>query len=599
MHSYAGNNVQGQFIDLANRLEHLITYSSQLIFVSGEAMSHQASFVQRFLGNQNEHANIVYLDARKKIDLPSFRRRVGQQLSRDKAIDLSKPLTESLSRLLTTENEFVLVAVTHAEGLSNDILKELWDLVLQNRFARHRHHLNVLVFGETNWAEGAKSWLPANSNSKPVLLSSETVTKSSESPVALSELDELIASKRAEFDKRIAKRNHAYVPLNPLKKWWVKLLIASVFLLSFGGILIGQYFDVTKEALAEFSSFLFQSDLQETSPQDVIMNDTSSAVVDQATASDETSDVNSSPMLNESPSSIFNLPQGQVTVTEWKDAVKALPTVPIDVGADQPINDASAIAETRVDTELEVEELVAIDDSPVLLGESVGLNLSELTIQDERLSSQETAVSPAQNESEQSNEALAQTTVDKLLSDNTANINLIASADNQSATVAPAQQSEEDFTQATDTVDEIEQQATLVEEQEDARVDYPVDDIVSVEQLAQLTADSQETQNIDIQTNTSKFDNALVKNLDNASFVLQISAMSSEKVLNEYLSDNQLTDRVWVYQVERFGGPWHVVLWNKTFSTIEEARNEVSALPQSIQAAEPFAKRVSQIKPLL
>lgn len=587
MHSYAGNNVQGQFVDLANRLEHLITYSSQLIFVSGEAMSHQTSFVQRFLGNQNEHANIVYLDARKKIDLPSFRRRVGQQLSRDKPIDLSKPLTESLSRLLTTENEFVLVAVTHAEGLSNDILKELWDLVLQNRFARHRHHLNVLVFGETNWAEGAKAWLPANSNSKPVLLTSETVTKASEQHLALSDLDELIASKRAQFDKRIAKRSRPAASANPLKKWWVKLLIASVFILSFGGILIGQYFDLTKEALTEFSSFLFQSQIEQSqaheeqvAQQAEIEQPAAENVADPIDVSSKTTNIDSEAgVVSESASSIFNLPQGQVTVTEWKDAIKSLPTVPLEVGIED--SDATASNEDLASTQpiepIDSEQYSTSEST--LLGESVGLNLSELTLDNasELSTTNNLATLPINQVTETSTTATS-------VEESTTELD-IEPALNESNSLAP-----------TDTVNVSEsaaQQATLIEAQEEARIDYPVEDIVSVEQLAQLNADTPQT------AESSVFDNEWAKSLDNDRFVLQISAMSSEQVLKEYLADNQLTDRVRVYQIERFGGPWHVVLWNKTFATIEEARNEVNALPQSIQAAEPFAKRVSQIKPLL
>ena len=55
-----------------------------------------------------------------------------------------------------------------------------------------------------------------------------------------------------------------------LRHWWMKLLLVGVFLLSFASILIWQYFDVTKNALEEFTQFIFQqAPVEETTTNEI------------------------------------------------------------------------------------------------------------------------------------------------------------------------------------------------------------------------------------------------------------------------------------------------------------------------------------------
>ena len=78
--------------------------------------------------------------------------------------------------------------------------------------------------------------------------------------------------------------------------------------------------------------------------------------------------------------------------------------------------------------------------------------------------------------------------------------------------------------------------------------------------------------------------------------MLQVSGMSSRTVLNEYLRDNQLNDLVWIYKTKRYGGDWFVVLYNKSFTSLNRARNGVDELPQTTRQSAPFAKSIAMIK---
>src|SRR5690606_23195474 len=134
------------YTDLHNRLDHLVTYSSQLIFVSGQGVSIERDFVESYLAKKSDIANIGYLGAANKLTIAQYRQRIVEQLVGKLRIDYSRPLTEILPRALGNQEQFILIAVTQADCLPKPVLLELWDLVLQNRFARQRHHMNILLF---------------------------------------------------------------------------------------------------------------------------------------------------------------------------------------------------------------------------------------------------------------------------------------------------------------------------------------------------------------------------------------------------------------------------------------------------------------------
>lgn len=352
------HSMKNDFIDLQSRLEHLITYSSQLVFVSGDGMSKQIKFAQHFLSHQNELANIGYVDANTKLDIISYRKKFIQQLVGPVKVDYSKPLTLLIPRLLKAQSEFILIAVTHADRLPDDFLQELWDLVLQNRFAKNRHHLNILVFGEKEWASRAKSWLPANSNNKPVLLANEFVDRSVPESQGMSELDQLISTKRQLFNERLALReSDEHSSSSLLSQWWVKVLLSLIFFVTFTGILVSQYITLEQAKTFYASIFDYQSAPLDTEP----LQDEQS-VIDTGNVADTESTLDVAEEAVDDGPSFLTLADDQRRVVDWADAVKSLPASPIEVSHDSTDNsDVLSLSESQI--QAPTEAIAGLDEA--------------------------------------------------------------------------------------------------------------------------------------------------------------------------------------------------------------------------------------------
>ncbi|MDM7861627.1 hypothetical protein QTP81_13585 [Alteromonas sp. ASW11-36] len=224
--------------ELHHRLNQMVNYSSQLIFVSSDGIGQQQRTLESFLADQDELTEVAFIAARPSLPITQYRRQICQQLLGQVAGSFVRPLNELLESLNHHDGP-VLIGITQAQLLPNAFLQELWQLVLQSRFAANKQHLNIVLFGETQWAEQAQKWLPAKNTATPLLLSSETVL------APRSELDALIAQKRRAFHQRLAKRTATpendieSVPL--LRKPWFILCLIACFFACFSALLAWQY----------------------------------------------------------------------------------------------------------------------------------------------------------------------------------------------------------------------------------------------------------------------------------------------------------------------------------------------------------------------
>ena len=516
------HTMQNDFLDLQSRLEHLITYSSQLVFVSGDGMGKQLNFAQQFLSNQNELANIGYVDADKASDVITYRKKFIRQLVGPQRVDYSKPLTVLIPRLLKEKSQFILIAVTHAELLPDEFMQELWDLVLQNRFAKNRHHLNILVFGEKQWASKAKSWLPANSNNKPVLLANESVDRGFQESQNTSELEQLIATKRQQFSERVAAREKHYtVRSNVLSQWWMKLLLATVFFITFTGILLTQY--VSVDQAKAFYASIFEGPLAERG----VEQNSSLPITEEEKAESTVIDENKSSEITEVKPSFLHLADDQRRVVDWEDAVKSLPKVPVDVSSEP--NEGT-------------EEVTGSE----LLQEA---DTSDVSVED---ATQEAIATTESTEDDYDYPVEDITSIEQL--------NALAGND-----ATPPLQESESPAASDDQADTVStDNANAVEEQ-------PLSEIDSTATLY-------------------TFDEVALLDLEAGRYLLQFSAMSTEEALNFYLQSNQLSNDVWIYKTQRFGGDWFVVLHNQAFESLDQA----NAAAQNLSLdAQPFAKSVA------
>ncbi|MBC3767612.1 SPOR domain-containing protein [Neptunicella marina] len=499
------------YTDLHNRLDHLVTYSSQLIFVSGEGLNVESEFVERYLAKKSDVANIAYLGAANRLSQSQYRQRIVEQLVGKVRLDYSRPLTEILPRILGNEEQFILIAVTSADNLSQSMLSELWDVVLQNRFARQRHHLNILLFGQHQWAEQAKSWLPTNHSDQPVLLSHHSLpaTQSTDLTHSETELEALIREKRQQFDLRLQQRNKTIYREPVLSKWWAKLLITLVFVISFIGIMQWQYYEQSKALFNDvYAMFLGPA------PQPVAIK-----AVDEENA------------------------ESNVTTNSTEYTTEVGPV--------------------QQNTSLDLTNDVAPQQDASLISDWENAS----TKADER------AQHIRGTES-----ALKKVTLDAAdpnkLDDNTDNIN--------------NEESNQDILSDDGFSDENILEPVTNGHENDV-VDYQVEDITRVEQIEDPQLPD------DIRPQQYAYDGAILLSHDISGFYLQLSGMSSEYVLSEFLKDNKLEDKVWIYRTQRYGGNWYVVLLRQYFGTLEDARKAVSTLSASLVAEEPFAKPASQV----
>ena len=85
-----------------------------------------------------------------------YREKLFRQLvSPTQDADFNRPLNQLLAPL-NHHNGSILINIFQAEKLPNKLVKELWDLVLQSRFANNKQHLNVLLMGLSDWAESCQ-----------------------------------------------------------------------------------------------------------------------------------------------------------------------------------------------------------------------------------------------------------------------------------------------------------------------------------------------------------------------------------------------------------------------------------------------------------
>ena len=137
------------------------------------------------------------------------------------------------------------------------------------------------------------------------------------------------------------------------------------------------------------------------------------------------------------------------------------------------------------------------------------------------------------------------------------------------------------------------------------QTDFQVPDITNVSELAYKLSKREElspSTNSDNNINQSEsnidyqFDETKLLSLPTDSIVLQLSGIQNPVVLENFLNSNNLKSSTWVYETQRYGGPWYVVVYNRAFDSIDSALSNLPTLPEDIRESQPFAKSINQIQ---
>jgi DamX protein len=520
--------------ELHKRLSHLVNYSSQLIFVSGNTIADQQRTLSDFLSSQQDNTEISFFSASSSKQASDYRGAICRQLGGHKVGSFIRPLQQLLSSSedgLSKENGPYLVCITQAEALDSEFLQELWDWVMHSQQVNADIHLNIILFGESAWAKKSQEWLPVHNSHKPVLLSSELVD-----PVGfdVNALEALMADKSSWF----GASNQPLVT----NKWFISSVL-SVFLIVFAGLMVLQYpkqFSLLLSGAGENTNPI--PDLVE---DELIYSDDNirEAIVDEAFLSVPPGDekyqaqveIIEADNAGEGPKEQEKTPQSitdKLLVTSWPNSVAAY--------------------EAEQTTELK-----ALDAAPVNMKEQIETLPSNAitrvqTTQANKLDSNTLAQRPKTAQQESKADAEGDFQVPDIISVEQldAQFNL-----KESFNIVPA----------ADTAAEIAPPAQQAPETNKTSIDY-------------------------------QFDETTLLSLPIDSIVLQLSGIQNPVVLENYLNNNNLKASTWVYETQRYGGPWYVVLYRQSFNSLDAALEQLSSLPADVKEAQPFAKSINQIQ---
>lgn len=485
--------------ELSNRLECLTSFSSQLVFVCTDKVKQQSQVVESFIGQQNEETNLALLTANELTPLAIYRETLFQQLiGNDKNVDCSLPLNQLLSPLNAHDGP-VLISIFEADKLPVKLIKEIWELVLQSRFAKNKQHLNVLLMGHSQWAEKVKNALASRSKEKPILLNGLSLAPTN-------------GHSTHQYSRPLIDPRHAFAESPQTasqelarnqagsKNWGIITLISLVFLLTFSGLLYLLYADKIK-------SIFLDSPTQDS--QAVKLNLENSLIQSVSTESlpaktEPTKETAQKVLVKELTNSknkgslqtdAVNI-GSEVLVTDWQTASEKIETK-IEV-TPQPISTIQKTANITASTQVVIESAIPIIEPMEQIKEPANIN------------------------------------------------------------------------------------------------DYPVKDI-PITDSASLTANP-DISGIDANSNKITDQSLMLSTLSSDRFVIQLAAMSNFALLQEYAADKKLKEHVWLYTTQRYGGDWHVLVFNQDFSSIEQARQKLATLPTNMLDNVPFVKSIRQVQ---
>lgn len=524
--------------ELHNRLSHLVNYSSQLIFVSGDSMADQQRTLSDFLSSQQDDTDISFFSASSDKKVSDYRGAICRQLGDHKVGSFVRPLQQLLSGSddgLEGLNPY-LVCITQAEQLENSFLQELWDWVMHSQLDNKNIHLNIILFGESSWAKASQEWLPSQNSHKPVLLSSESIN-----PVGfdVNALEALMADKSSWF----SSKNQPIVT----NKWFISSVL-SLFLVVFVGLMAWQYPDQVRAIL--------------NGNTDLTNNVDDNTAFEPMLFAQNESD-NRQAIVNIDPNDKVNIHIEDAESNSYQTLIEVVePTLDNSLQKDAA---SSVSLDEGVDTVSVTETLLVTNWADAIS------NTPELT----KVNSSEYK---AKNTTMTATQANSDVLVESTKETNT-------------AVISPTNK-DGDF-QVPDiiSVEQLDEQLSITQTEEIVTVERPIT-VITEESTEKL----QETPILDNSTIDYRFDETTLLSLPTDTVVLQLSGIQNPSVLENYLNNNDLKSSTWVYETQRYGGPWYVVLYRQTFGSIESALIQLSNLPEDVKEAQPFAKSINQIQ---
>jgi len=473
--------------DLQDRLGYLVSYSSQLMFISSD-VARQSNILDTFIAQSTEQIEVALITAVTTTPLAKYREKLYQQLiSKTQTADFNRPLNQLLAEL-NHHDGAIIISITQAENLPNKLVKELWDLVLQSRFSNNKQHLNILLFAQESWARETQLLLGSKSGDKPLLINTSTRVDSLQTE-SNSDLDKLIALKRKKFAERLQQRaQKPGIPTVFLKRKSVIAAFILVFISLFIAILSWQY------------------------PEQL------------------------SSLISGKPSPTSTLPPTESAIE--KDATN-LEIPGTEIKQEPPYLELEAISELAKPEIVEQQISTAMESEP----DPLVTDWQSAIAQVEKKSAQFLADKSAQAPENNNNE-LGQSIVQ---------IDTETKVENQTPQVIP----------------QIENK------------------------LAQNGFEQVEK----LKLNTTIIKSAVTTMaLQKGTYYIQLLAMVDNDLLQQNIDEQKISAQSWVYQTQRFGGNWYVLLLQQSYPSFAAAKAAIDVLPANLLAQSPFVKSANVIQ---
>jgi DamX protein len=478
--------------DLQDRLQYLVSYSSQLMFISSD-VARQSSILDTFIAQSSDQIEVALLSAATTTPLAKYREKLYRQLiSQSKIADFNRPLNQLLSELNQHDGP-IIISITKAENLPSKLVKELWELVLQSRFTKNKQHLNILVFAQEAWARQAQKALSSKSGDKPLLINSTTSVQSLQNEMS-TDLDKLIALKRKNFAERLQQRTNAPQSQQPLLK---RKSVIGGFIFVFVALFLAMLSWLYPEKVAELLNRV---------------------KIDKSPAIIQGIDLNAESIVQE------------IAPVPTADSDENALSTPQDVTA---VKSAETIEEFNLANNSNADPLVTDWQTAI---SQVERNSAQFL----QLKSVHTAELTSENSS-------TNTTLD----DNLAEFNNVS----EEQVIRPPEQSSDSGKQ-----NELSNQFK------------PLSQLpwISPIPLNKLTT--------------------------NGTYLIQILAMSDRSLLEQNIKEQNVSEQLWYYETQRFGGSWHVLIYNHVYPSFSAAKAAIDSLPANLLAQSPFVKSAIAIQ---
>lgn len=155
-------------LQLVDRLQHLIFFSSSFTFVSAASGSGKTTVIQRLLSSDELSANQSLLNCQTGIAEARCREVLLSQVVAEPLFNPADPCAETLFSMLDGQQADLVFVIDDAHHLPAAIVAELWLILLENKFKKLNHKINVVMFAESNWCQQQVQLLHGKTDEPPI-----------------------------------------------------------------------------------------------------------------------------------------------------------------------------------------------------------------------------------------------------------------------------------------------------------------------------------------------------------------------------------------------------------------------------------------------